>query len=144
MSENDKQLIEDFQEGDEFAFISIYNRYKTPLYAFCVKMLGDQEQARDVMQETFLRVYENRHRLSNSGAFKAWIFTIARNQCLNQIRRARWQVPFEDEREATTFAQETPVSRSEERRVGTEGGPGGCAAPSARTQPPGCTRDGKR
>ncbi len=113
MSENDKQLIEDFQEGDEFAFISIYNRYKTPLYAFCVKMLGDQELARDVVQETFLRVYENRHRLSNSGAFKAWIFTIARNQCLNQIRRARWQVPFEDEREATSFTQETPVSRLE-------------------------------
>lgn len=112
MTEQDRSLIEEFQQGDEFAFISIYNRYKTPVYAFCVKMLGDREQARDVMQETFLRVYENRDRLSNTGSFKSWIFTIARNQCLNQIRKARWQVPLENEREPAA-RQETPISRLE-------------------------------
>lgn len=113
MTEQDRTLIEEFQRGDEFAFISIYNRYKTPVYAFCVKMLGDREQARDVMQETFLRVYENRDRLSNTGSFKSWIFTIARNQCLNQIRKARWQVPLENEREPAAARQDTPISRLE-------------------------------
>lgn len=113
MIDQDRHLIEDFQQGDEFAFISIYNRYKTPVYAFCVKMLGDREQARDVMQETFLRVYENRDRLSNASSFKAWIFTIARNQCLNQIRKARWQVPLENEREPVAARAETPISQLE-------------------------------
>lgn len=94
---DDKALIEAFQTGDEFAFVSLYNRYKGAVYAFCVKMLYDREQAQDVMQETFLRVYENRDRLLNTGSFKAWLFTIARNQCLNQLRRDKRQVSYEDE-----------------------------------------------
>lgn len=110
MIEQDRILIGEFQKGDEFAFVSIYNRYKTSVYAFCVKMLGDRELARDVMQETFLRVYENRDRLVNISSFKAWIFTIARNQCLNQIRKARWQVPLDTERDLVAERSETPIS----------------------------------
>ncbi len=113
MKEQDRNLIEDFQQGDEFAFISIYNRYKSPVYAFCVKMVGDRELARDVMQETFLRVYENRDRLVNLGSFKAWIFTIARNQCLNQLRKARWQVPLDDQQQLVAERADTPISRLE-------------------------------
>lgn len=94
---DDKALIEAFQSGDEFAFVSLYNRYKNPIYAFCVKMLGDRALAQDVMQETFLRVYENRDRLLNTSSFKSWVFTIARNQCLNQLRRSKRQVSLEGE-----------------------------------------------
>lgn len=93
---DEKDLIEAFQSGDEFAFVSLYNRYKTPVYGFCVKMLGDKTLAQDVMQETFLRVYENRDRLIKTSSFKSWVFTIARNQCLNQLRRAKRQVLLED------------------------------------------------
>jgi RNA polymerase sigma-70 factor, ECF subfamily len=110
MHEQDRHLIEEFQQGDEFAFVSLYNRYKGPVYAFCVKMLDDREVARDVMQETFLRVYENRDRLANTTAFKSWVFTIARNQCLNQIRKGRWQVPLGDEGEVPHPRGDTPVS----------------------------------
>jgi RNA polymerase sigma-70 factor, ECF subfamily len=113
MHEHDRHLIEDFQNGDEFAFVSLYNRYKGPVYAFCVKMVGDREMARDVMQETFLRVYENRDRLSNTTAFKSWVFTIARNQCLNQLRKGRWQVPLENGGEVPQPRDETPISQLE-------------------------------
>ncbi len=92
---DDDALIEAFQDGDEFAFVSIYNRHKGPVYAFCVKMLLDKVRAQDAMQDTFLRVYENRARLLKSRSFKAWLFTIARNQCLNQLRRNGRQVPLE-------------------------------------------------
>jgi len=94
---NEKVLIEAFQTGDEFAFVSIYNRHKGAVYAFCAKMLLDKARAQDAMQDTFLRVYENRARLQKSGSFKAWLFTIARNQCLNQLRRSVRQVPLETE-----------------------------------------------
>ncbi len=49
------------------------------------------------MQDTFLRVYENRERLLKTDSFKAWLFTIARNQCLNQLRRNNWQIPLDPE-----------------------------------------------
>lgn len=94
---DEKALIEAFQSGDEFAFVSLYNRYKTQVYGFCVKMLGDKTLAQDVLQETFLRVYENRERLIKTSSFKSWVFTIARNQCLNQLRRSKRQVSLEDD-----------------------------------------------
>ena len=68
-------LIEAFQQGDEFAFVALYNRYKGPVYAFCAKMLLDRAAAQDVMQETFVRVYEHRQRLRRAGSFKSWLFT---------------------------------------------------------------------
>ncbi len=95
----DKALIEAFTGGDEFAFVSLYNRYKGAVYAFCLKMLLNREQARDTMQDTFLRVYEHRDRLLKTDSFRSWLFTIARNQCLNQLRRQGWQVALEPEHE---------------------------------------------
>ncbi|ARA92208.1 hypothetical protein AWN76_002795 [Rhodothermaceae bacterium RA] len=101
---DDQELIESFQAGDEFAFVSLYNRYKGPVYAFCVKMLLGRSLAEDVVQETFLRVYENRDRLLNTDAFKSWLFTIARNQCLNQLRRTNRQVSLEGQEHAEPVA----------------------------------------
>lgn len=112
MQTEEKHLIEAFQTGDEFAFVSLYNRYKGPVYAFCLKMTLDREMAQDVMQEAFLRVYENRDRLLHTRSFKAWLFTIARNQCLNQLRRSNRQVPLE-EKELPAPGLQTPASEME-------------------------------
>ena len=110
----DTAIIEAFQNGDEFAFVSLYNRYKGPVYAFCLKMLMNSELAQDVMQDTFLRVYENRDRLLNAGSFKAWLFTIARNQCLNQLRKTNIHVAFDGDlseaRHLNERGRQTPIS----------------------------------
>jgi RNA polymerase sigma-70 factor (ECF subfamily) len=113
---DDGALIEAFQRGDEFAFVSLYNRYKAAVYAFCAKMLLNREQARDALQETFLRVYENRERLLKTDSFKSWLYTIARNQCLNQLRRNDWQVAFDAQHEEVLEGRRqgaTPASELE-------------------------------
>jgi RNA polymerase sigma-70 factor (ECF subfamily) len=117
MQIDDNALIKAFQEGDEFAFVSIYNRYTSGVYVFCVKMLLDKEQAQDVMQETFLRVYENRDRLLKTDSFKAWLFTIARNQCLNQLRRSTRQVQFDESVEMPAGADSPVVSLEKDEQV---------------------------
>jgi RNA polymerase sigma-70 factor, ECF subfamily len=109
----DYALIEAFQKGDEFAFVGIYNRYKNGVYAFCLKMLLDSEQAQDVTQETFVRVYENRARLLKTSSFKSWLFTIARNQCLNAIRRSSRHVAMNEEAERKLTSPDTPISSME-------------------------------
>lgn len=110
---DDKALIEAFQAGDEFAFVSLYNHYKGAVYAFCVKMLLDRALAQDVMQETFLRVYENRDRLLKTNSFKAWLFTIARNQCLNQLRRTKRQVALDVQERPLLSQGATPMGELE-------------------------------
>ena len=107
MHTDDKALIEAFQAGDELAFVALYNRHKGAVFAFCAKMLLDRAAAQDVMQETFVRVYENRERLLVASSFKAWVFTIARNQCLNALRRAGRHEPLDPETLAGPSA-ETP------------------------------------
>lgn len=108
---NEYDLIEAFREGDEFAFVSLYNRFKSPVFAFSYKMLMDRAQAEDVMQETFLRVYENRDRLMKTSSFKSWLFTIARNQCLNQIRKSGRQVAMNQDALENMATPDTPLSR---------------------------------
>lgn len=115
MSSDERDLIRAFQEGDEFAFVSLYNRYKDAVYGFCLKMVRDEGLAQDLMQETFLRVYENRERLSKAGSFKSWMFTIARNQSLNRLRRRKREVRLEPERgeELAVPKTKTPVAHLE-------------------------------
>ena len=112
MPQSDNTLIEAFQRGDEFAFAALYNRYKGPVYAFCAKMLLDRAVAQDVMQETFVRVYEHRQRLLKAGSFKSWLFTIARNQCLNTLRRSNRHTAFDETASNMVAADnETPFGR---------------------------------
>ncbi len=110
---NEFALIESFQAGDEFAFVGIYNRYKGPVYSFCYKMLLDSDAAQDVMQETFLRVYENRSRLLKTASFKSWLFTIARNQCLNSLRRSGRHVGLQHDNWDLVVSSDTPFTQME-------------------------------
>lgn len=115
MLQSDRDLMLAFQAGDEFAFVSLYNRYRNQVYGFCLKMLLDEDLAQDVLQETFMRVYENRQRLSNAASFKTWLFTIARNQSLNQLRRASRRVDLDESAPPDPRAADggLPISRLE-------------------------------
>lgn len=110
--QDDKTLIEAFQQGDEFAFISLYNRYKGAVYAYCAKMLLNQELAQDVLQETFIRVYEKRDLLLKTDSFKSWLFTIARNQSINHMRHGKEHVSLDvghEDNPALQLGSDTPV-----------------------------------
>ena len=84
----DTDLVEAFRRGDEFAFASLYDRHKGAVYGYAAKMLLSKTAAEDIVQETFARAYEHRQRLVSVGSFRSWVFTIARNQCLNALKRA--------------------------------------------------------
>lgn len=125
MMTDNRALIEAMRDGDELAFVSLYNRYKDQVYGFCLKMLLDEERAADVMQDTFLRVYENRERLLDAGSFRSWLFTIARNQCLNVIRREKRQVSLDPttREEASVKASQkpsAPLEKSEQVALVTQ------------------------
>jgi RNA polymerase sigma-70 factor (ECF subfamily) len=82
---NDEELMALFKEGDERAFVELYNRYRRRVYAYCVRMVNSKERADDLFQEVFVRVARKRNRFE-AGSFSAWLFAIARNLCLNALR----------------------------------------------------------
>jgi RNA polymerase sigma-70 factor, ECF subfamily len=86
---SDEELIERFQKGDVYAFEKIVQRYKDPLLNFVFHFLGDRIDAEDVVQETFLRVYRNKHLYRNIAKFSTWIYTIAGNLAKTELRRRK-------------------------------------------------------
>lgn len=83
------KLVRDFQDGDDLAFVTLYNRYKRLIYVYCTKMLLNADAAKDCVQEVFLRAYERREQLNEPQRFSSWLYSIARNQCLSIYRSSK-------------------------------------------------------
>lgn len=90
----DEELIFRFQEGDVYAFEQIVQRYKDPLVNFIYNFLGSRIDAEDVVQETFLRVYKNKHLYRRIAKFSTWIYTIASNLAKTELRRRKRRKMF--------------------------------------------------
>ena len=85
----DEDLIKRFQNGDLYAFDLLVQRYKNRLLNFAYRFLGNQEEAEDVVQETFLRLYRNRNAYKKIAKFSTWIYTIAGNLAKTELRKRK-------------------------------------------------------
>jgi RNA polymerase sigma-70 factor (ECF subfamily) len=91
MARSDVQLMLDVKSGDEQSFELLLHRYRSPLVNFLYRMVRNREQAEDLAQEVFLRVYRARAEYVPSAKFTTWLFRIATNLALNNVRDTRHQ-----------------------------------------------------
>ncbi len=75
--------------GESSALAVLVGRYEKEVFRFCMHYLRDAERARDLSQETFLRVYAARGRFDSDRKFHPWLLCIARNRCLSELKRRR-------------------------------------------------------
>jgi RNA polymerase sigma factor (sigma-70 family) len=73
--------------GDQRAFETLVQRYSTPLFNFVYRFLGNYDQACDISQQVFLQLYLSLPTLRTGDPLKAWLFQVARNRCLDELRR---------------------------------------------------------
>jgi len=92
--DSDNELVREFIAGNEAAFTQLVTRYKDALTNYLNMIVGDYDVAVDLSQEAFLRVYRNIRRYSNIYQFSTWIYRIATNLAIDEIRyrRRRGQV----------------------------------------------------
>jgi RNA polymerase sigma-70 factor (ECF subfamily) len=83
---SDNSLVREFISGNDAAFTQIVSRYKDPITNYLNMMVGDYDIAVDLSQETFLRVYRNIDRYSNLYQFSTWIYRIATNLAIDEMR----------------------------------------------------------
>jgi RNA polymerase sigma-70 factor (TIGR02960 family) len=79
--------------GDEAAFAKLVDRHRRELHVHCYRMLASFEEAEDVLQETLLRAWSKRDTFDGTTLFRAWLYRIATNACLDLIRQKSRRVP---------------------------------------------------
>lgn len=86
-SAEEAALIARIRRGESHLYGTLVDRYQRRLWWSCLRMLGDPDEAEDVVQEAFVRAWERLDRFDPTHRFYTWLFTIARNRCLNALRR---------------------------------------------------------
>lgn len=112
----DAALMLRVKQGDLRAFEELVEKYKQPVMNLVYRTLPDAVEAEDLAQHVFLQVYKSAHRYEVSAKFSTWLFTIARNLCLNEIRR-RSRHPADSLDETAPDSAEHPLRQVEDTRA---------------------------
>ncbi len=86
---NDEHLARAAQAGDRESLALLVTRWEGPLFRFVYRLVGQREDARDICQETFLRVVREARRFRPGARFSTWMYQIALNLCRDHLRRKR-------------------------------------------------------
>jgi len=97
--DNDITLVQAAQGGDKRAFAQLVEKYEQRVYNLARKMMRDQQDAEDVLQETFISVYRNLQNFHGDSSFSTWLYRIATNASLMKLRG----------RKAPTLSLDEPV-----------------------------------
>ncbi|MEW6621258.1 MAG: RNA polymerase sigma factor [bacterium] len=120
---SDAELMNRVAMDDTAAFTELLTRYQLPLFNFIYRLLANYEETEDLTQEVFLRVYSSAKRYKPQAKFTTYLFKIARNLCLNKLRkRNRFRLFSLDEDEKYTDIQApehySPEVRYKKKEVG--------------------------
>jgi RNA polymerase sigma factor (sigma-70 family) len=106
----DLQLIRKCKRGHEPSFAKLLERYRSPVYGLCYRMTRNAEDARDLAQEVFIKVFSLLDRYDETYAFSSWLFRIATNHCIDHLRRNRLRfLPLETQIGHSGDAIEIPL-----------------------------------
>lgn len=97
--DDDARLMEKVAGGDRAAFAALFDRYQGPMVRFAWRFVGSQARAEELTQEIFLKLFRTAKSYRPTAKFKTFLFRVATNHCLNEVRRGEYRVarPTEDE-----------------------------------------------
>lgn len=112
---SDRELIERYRSGEERALAFLFQRYVSSIYRFIYRMVGDRAVAEDLVQETFVKAWKKLSSFDASRSFKAWLFTIAKNSALDELRKKHpiafslWKNEEDDEPFSDSLVDDQPL-----------------------------------
>jgi len=91
--QSDQQLIAAYFKGDEKSLETLIKRYLKPIFSFTYRYVGNYQEAEDITQDVFVKVWRNFKKFDQNKSFKTWIFTIAKNTSIDWLKKKK-AVPF--------------------------------------------------
>lgn len=104
----DRRLAALALEGDDRAFAHLFNRYRDAIRQLLLQRTGSAEDADDLLQETFIKVYVHLDRYNPAYTFGQWLYTIARNTFIDYVRRRPEDLPIDERFSAPASTAPTP------------------------------------
>ena len=112
MTQTERDMITRCQQGDKEAFRWVVQTHQRMLFSLALKMLCDEEEAKDMVQETLIRVWQSIRTYNPEKPFTTWIYTIASRLCLDRLKRMSRIVAMpDDEMVVRRFATESDSQR---------------------------------
>jgi len=120
LESNDNQLIELILAGDKLAFDRVFIKYFKNLHAYAFKLINDRDNAEEMVQNVFCRIWEKKHLLKIDGYLKSFLYRAVHNECLNFIKhqkvRSSFQTHYTTKQEDTESDLSKELAASELRR----------------------------
>ncbi|MET1249521.1 MULTISPECIES: RNA polymerase sigma factor SigW [Sporolactobacillus] len=95
MDQQEKRLIKKVKKGDQQAFAELVERYKNSVFAICLRMVGNAQEAEDLSQEAFIRAYNHIDQYDHERKFSTWLFRIATNLSIDFLRRRKSNISLD-------------------------------------------------
>ncbi len=114
----DVGLMLKFKEGDKSAFEALLDKYHNQIINFIHRFIGDKAESEDLAQEVFLRVYRSARDYAPKAKFSTWVYKIAKNLALNELRRRKLHGLFSLEGMLSTEEGEIPWQQIAENNAG--------------------------
>jgi RNA polymerase sigma-70 factor (ECF subfamily) len=105
----DLAIIERARNGDDEAFVLIYEHYSAQIHRYVYRLVGNQELADDITQETFLKAFQSIRKIARDSNVSAWLYRIASNACFDVLRRRKlitWMPMLEESDKTNEFTEE--------------------------------------
>ncbi len=99
----DAELMLRVVAGDRAAFAQIFDRYQASVARFAFRFVGSRARAEELAQEIFIKLYRNAKSYRPSAKFKTFLFRVATNHCLNEVRRGEYRVPHAMDSDGATL-----------------------------------------
>jgi len=126
----DEMLMVRYQRGERKAFVELVRRHNRPIYNFVLRQLRMPSLAEDVTQDVFMRLVQNAAEFKHEARFSTWLYTIARNLCIDQLRKLSHRRHASlDQREGNqpdaqllgeTISDPSPLSSAEHNALSSE------------------------
>ena len=84
---NEETLVKESIKNNKIAQRTLYEKYANAMYNTCIRMMGNEDEAKDVLQDAFIKAFTNLQSYSFEASFGAWLKRIVVNTCLNQLRK---------------------------------------------------------